>query len=151
MRSGAMLLVTVVAASGCATNPPLAEVCLRQGADRCFGPSVDTLTESQLRRFINSFTLSCDGIDKITDEYRKSCVAQLRQAHSALSEKWSRAIAFSPMLESDIQPSYPCVDIADRKSGQLTGGWCWEQLQVTVAYSWTPATPNKSLERTRGR
>jgi hypothetical protein len=45
------------------------------------------------------------------------------------------SFAFSPLRDSDVQPTYPCVDFADKHSGVLTGGWCWEQLQVQVRYS----------------
>ena len=136
MRIGALVLLTAIAAApGCATYVVPSEICLHHPADRCLGPSYTSLSKRQLRDMNGSFTLSCDGTDKLSDEYRESCIARLREAHAALSKKWSGSFAFSPLRDSDVQPTYPCVDFADKQSGVLTGGWCWEQLQVQVRYS----------------
>lgn len=116
----------------------LQEVCLQTKSDRCFGPTYSKLSKRQLRAMNGSFVLSCDGVDEITDDYRKACIAQLQKAHAALSRRWQGTLEFLPLRESDVQPTHPCVDFVDKKERGLVDVWCWQQLQGRIQYVWSP-------------
>lgn len=118
----------------------VSEVCLRTNADRCIGPAYSELGERELRALNGSFVLSCDGVDKLTDNYRKSCIKRLQKAHASLSRRWRGTLEFFPLRESDVQSTAPCVDFADKQTGELIDGWCWHQLQARIRYAWSPKT-----------
>lgn len=128
--------------AGCETTPTFDEVCLSASADRCVGPAYSDLTRRDLRRRQGVLALRCNGVDQITDSYRQSCFAQLRDAHAALQSTWADLVDFAPPQDSDIAPVHPCVDFVDKSSGQLNGGWCWSQFEAHLTYRWVTAKPS---------
>jgi len=118
-----------------ATDLGVVEVCLDKVA-LCLGPVYSDLGKSQFRSMNGSFILSCDEIEAITDEYRKSCSARFQEAHASLTRRWRGILEFFPLRDSDVQPAYPCVDFAVSKSGELIDGWCGQQLQIRIHFAW---------------
>lgn len=147
-RVGVSVLTLALTLSGCVSNSRQedlapSQVCLRDDGVRCFGPEITNLSETELRSLDGEFALSCDGADSLDNNTRAMCVSKLRETHASMSKRWIGQVDFVPFQDSDIESSYPCVDFADKRTGQLVDGWCWEQFQVKVRFTWieVPSTP----------
>ena len=147
MRRSALLGAALWMLAGCATTSTVDEVCLSSSADRCLGPAYSDLTRRDLRRRPGVLTLRCNGVDAITDSYRQSCLAQLRDAQAALQRTWRDVVEFDPLEDADVAPVHPRVDFVDRASGQLNGGWCWSQFEARLTYRWLTAKPSAARRR----